>query len=376
VKIGFDAKRLFNNFTGLGNYSRFVVNALLDYAPGNEYLLYTPKRRDHPEVNAITDRREVAVITPSSLYAFFKAGSVWRTWGIAKEQTIPEIDVFHGLSNELPANLPETIKKIVTVHDLIFLRYPMFYNPIDVRIYEAKVKAACRAADRVVAISRQTADDVTSFLDIPDSKIDVIYQGCHPQFKHTKSSEEIAKVKRKYNLPDQYMLNVGTIEIRKNVILAVRALGLLPPASRMPLVIMGRETGYKKSVISAARQAGVLDLIIFLHDAAFQDFPAIYQGAQLFVYPSLFEGFGIPLVEALESGIPAITSKGSCFSEAGGPDSIYVDPGDAEEMALQMNRLLSQPEIRKQMISAGKRFVEKFSPSAIASQLMSVYASA
>jgi glycosyltransferase involved in cell wall biosynthesis len=376
VKIGFDAKRLFNNFTGLGNYSRFVVNALLDYAPGNEYLLYTPKRRDHPEVNAVTDRKEVSVITPSSLYTFFKAGSLWRTWGIAKERTALEIDVFHGLSNELPANLPQRIRKIVTVHDLIFLRYPMFYNPIDVRIYEAKVKAACRSADRVIAISRQTADDVISFLGISDSKIDVVYQGCHPQFKQAKSKEEIAKVKRQYNLPDQYMLNVGTIEIRKNVILAVQALGLLPPASRIPLVIMGRETTYKKSVITAARQAGVIDSIIFLHDAAFQDFPAIYQGAQLFVYPSLFEGFGIPLVEALESGIPAITSKGSCFREAAGPDSIYVDPSDVEEMALQMNRLLSRLEIRQQMISTGKRFIEKFSPSTIAAQLMSVYAPA
>jgi glycosyltransferase involved in cell wall biosynthesis len=121
--------------------------------------------------------------------------------------------------------------------------------------------------------------------------------------------------------------------------LAVEALGLLPPSLRIPLVIMGRETSYQKSVISAASKAGVLDSIIFLHKAAFSDFPAIYQGAQLFVYPSLFEGFGIPLVEALESGIPVITSKGSCFTEAAGPDSVYVDPGDTEEMALQMSRL-------------------------------------
>jgi len=374
VKIGFDAKRLFNNFTGLGNYSRFVVNTLLDHAPGNEYLLYTPKQRSHPEINAITDRKEVSVITPSSLYTFFKAGSLWRTWGIAKEETVSDIKVFHGLSNELPANLPPRIRKIVTIHDLIFLRFPMFYNPIDVRIYEAKVKAACRAADRIIAISRQTADDVISFLGVPDSKIDVVYQGCHPQFRLVKSAEEIAKVKRQYNLPDQYMLNVGTIEIRKNIVLAVEALGLLPPASRIPLVIMGRETSYLKDVISAARKAGVVDSIIFLLNAAFSDFPAIYQGAQLFIYPSLFEGFGIPLVEALESGIPVITSKGSCFTEAAGPDSVYIDSSDIEEMALQMNRLLSQHEIRHRMITAGKRFIEKFSPSTIAPQLMSVYA--
>jgi glycosyltransferase involved in cell wall biosynthesis len=317
----------------------------------------------------------VNVITPPSLYRFFKAGSLWRTWGIAKEPTVRGLNVFHGLSNELPLNLPKGIRKVVTVHDLIFLRFPMFYNPIDVRIYEAKVKAACQSADVVIAISQQTADDVHSFLNIRASKIEVIYQGCHPQFKQEKSLTDIMAVKRKYSLPDKYMLYVGTVERRKNVILAVQALGLLPPASRIPLVIMGRETAYKRSVVAAASQAGVTDSLIFIHNGSFPDFPSIYQGAQLFVYPSLFEGFGIPLVEALESGIPAITSKGSCFTEAAGPDSVYVDPGDIEEMALQMNRVLSDDAVRQRMIVSGKKFIEKFSPSTIATQLMSVYTS-
>lgn len=373
MKIAFDAKRLFNNFTGLGNYSRFVVNALLDHAVGNEYVLYTPKRRNHPEISTITDRKQVTVVTPPSLYKFFGAGSLWRTWGIRNEPTLSDAKVFHGLSNELPANIPQRIRKIVTVHDLIFLRFPMFYNPIDVRIYKAKVNAACHSADRVIAISQQTAEDVINFLGVPDSKIDIVYQGCHPQFKQKKSKEEIEAVKRKYNLPQQYILNVGTIEKRKNVMLAVEALALLPPASRIPSVILGRATEYTKSVIAAAREAGVLDKLIFLHDASFSDFPAIYQGAQLFVYPSLFEGFGIPLVEALESGVPAITSKGSCFTEAAGPESIYVDPGDVEEMALQMNRVLSDAALRQRMVVAGKEFVKKFSPAMIASQLMSIY---
>lgn len=373
MKIAFDAKRLFNNFTGLGNYSRFVVNSLLDHIIGNDYLLYTPKTRNHPEVNSIADHKQVTVVTPSSLYKFFGAGSLWRTWGITKEPTLSEAQVFHGLSNELPANLPERIRKIVTVHDLIFLRFPMFYNPIDVRIYKAKVNAACHSADRVIAISQQTAEDVINFLGIPASKIDVVYQGCHPQFKQMKSKKEIEAVKQKYDLPDQYILNVGTIEKRKNVMLAVEALGLLPPASRIPLVILGRATAYTNAVKVAAREADVLDSLIFLHNASFTDFPAIYQGAQLFVYPSLFEGFGIPLVEALESGIPAITSKGSCFTEAAGPSSIYVDPSDIEEMALQMSKVLSDSSLRQRMIVEGKQFVKKFSPPTIASQLMKVY---
>ena len=373
MKIGFDAKRLFNNFTGLGNYSRFVVQSLLDYAPGNSYILYTPRVRDHPEITSITSRKEVSVVTPSPVYTFFRLASLWRTWGIARESSVNSLNVFHGLSQELPSNLPHGILKVVTVHDLIYYRFPMLYNPLDVAIYKTKVKAACTSADRIIAISRQTADDIVHFLGIPEAKIKVVYQGCHPQFRDVRTATEVSDIRKKYNLPDQYILNVGTIEARKNIILAVRALGLLPPASRKSLVIMGRETDYKKEVIAAARVAGVMDSIIFLHRVPFIDFPSIYQGAKLFVYPSLFEGFGIPLVEAIASGVPVITSTGSCFTEAAGPDSIYVDPGDIEEMALQLNRVLSDDSLRQRMIAASHKFIERFLPQNITPDLISIY---
>ena len=373
MKIGFDAKRLFNNFTGLGNYSRFVVQSLLDYAPENSYILYTPRKRDHPEITSITNRKEVSVVTPSHFYTFFGLSSLWRTWGISREPSAASLNVFHGLSQELPSNLPDGILKIVTVHDLIYYRFPMLYNPLDVAIYKAKVKAACASAHTIIAISRQTADDIVNFLGIPETKIKVVYQGCHPQFRDVKTSTQVSDVRKKYTLPDQYMLNVGTIEARKNIILVVRALGLLPPASRKPLVIMGRETDYKKEVVAAAREAGVIDSLIFLHRVPFTDFPYIYQGAQLFVYPSLFEGFGIPLVEAIASGVPVITSTGSCFTEAAGPDSIYVDPSDIEEMALQLNRVLSDNALRQRMIASGHKFIERFLPQNIMPALLSIY---
>ncbi len=375
MKIGFDAKRLFHNFTGLGNYSRFVVGSLLEHTTGNRYVLYTPKARQHPEIDPITDHANVTVITPPVLYNLVKASSLWRSWGISYEPTIKSLDVFHGLNQELPANLPGSLKKIVTVHDLIFLRFPKLYNPVDVRIYEAKVKAASQSAQSIVAISRQTAEDLVDFLKIPESKIKVVYQGCHPQFMKCIPDEEVSKTKSKYNLPHQYVLNVGTMEARKNVVLIIKAMALLPPDSRFPLIIMGRETTYKKQVVAMASRLGVLNSVIFLHDVPFTDFPAIYQGAQLFVYPSLFEGFGIPLVEAIESGIPVITSTGSCFSEAAGPSSIYVNPTKEDELAHQITRVLGDGELRRKMIDESKEYVRRFSASQITNELMSVYRS-
>ena len=116
----------------------------------------------------------------------------------------------------------------MTVHDLIFIRYPELYNPLDVFIYKAKVKAACQQADKILATSIQTKSDIVDFLNIDPAKIDVVYQGCHPSFKRKFSAAEIEKIKTKYKLPESYILNVGTIEERKNVLLLVKALSRLP----------------------------------------------------------------------------------------------------------------------------------------------------
>ena len=135
--------------------------------------------------------------------------------------------------------MPETVKKIVTVHDLISIRYPKLYNPLDAFIYSAKVKSACRHADKILATSIQTKNDVVDFLKIEPSKIEVVYQGCHPTFKKNFSPSEIQNIKAKYDLPQEYILNVGTIEERKNVLLLIKAIALLPQDLRRCIVIVG-----------------------------------------------------------------------------------------------------------------------------------------
>ena len=373
MKVGFDAKRFFNNFTGLGNYSRFVIGALSENIPENEYFLYSPKVKNHAELSAILDRPNIRIVKAPSIYSNLKATSLWRTWGISKEESVKKLDVFHGLSQELPVNLPARVKKIVTVHDLIFIRYPELYNPLDVFIYKAKVRAACRQADKILATSIQTKSDIVDFLHVDHEKIDVVYQGCHPSFKRKYSAPEIEKAKTKYGLPEHYILNVGTIEERKNVLLLVRAFSMLPQELKVHVVIIGRATKYKARIMEAAQRARVSERVKFLHDVSFVDLPAIYQGAQVFVYPSKFEGFGIPIVEALESSVPVIAATGSCLREAGGPGSIYVDPNDAQALAAQIQNVLHDEVLRSKLVSEGTKYMERFQPATIAKQLAYIY---
>jgi glycosyltransferase involved in cell wall biosynthesis len=371
VNIGFDAKRLFNNFTGLGNFSRFVVNALSTYHPENHYYLYSTSVKSHPEIDQILLNDNVKIITPRGAYSFLK--SAWRTVGIGQEASAKNLDVFHGLSQELPMTLSSQVKKVVTVHDLIFMRWPKFYNPVDVKIYTTKVKSACKKADMILAISRQTADDLINFLNADPKKVRVLYQGCHPNFKRKYTPDELRSIATKYNLPKEYILNVGTIEERKNVLILVKALALLPKEIRIPLVIVGRGTDYAEKVLAFAKEAGISDWIIMLHNVAFEDLPGVYQGAKVFVYPSLFEGFGIPIVEALESEVPVISATGSCLEEAGGPGSIYINPASEEELAYHLKNVLRDDNLRNQMTVSGKRFVSKFQPEVISQELIEIY---
>lgn len=371
MKIGFDAKRLFNNFTGLGNYSRFVVDALANRFPENEYILYTPRLHNHAETR-IYQQGKFQIRKPESGLAK-QFPSVWRTYAVGNVAHRDGVTIFHGLSNELPVTKPASLKTVVTVHDLIFKRYPEYYKAIDVQIYSWKLKRACASADVVIAISKQTAEDLQEYMQVPDSKIRVVYQGCHSNFKTSVSEIEREKIRIKYNLPQKFILYVGTLEQRKNAITLVKAMAQLKES--LPLVLIGKATDYTKELHAYINANKLERRILFQHQVAFTDLPAIYQLAHIFVYPSLFEGFGIPIVEAITSGVPVITSTGSCFEEAGGPATSYVDPLNVAELAKQIEIVSSDAELRSNMISTSKEFIKKFEPPIIAADLMRVYES-
>jgi glycosyltransferase involved in cell wall biosynthesis len=371
VKLGFDAKRLFHNFTGLGNYSRFVVKALNDYYPEDEYVLYSGKFKSVADTEYFFHQKNIQLTSPSGIQAKFK--SVWRSYQLGNVAAADGVNLFHGLSNELPITKPHGLKTVVTIHDVIFKRYPEFYKPIDRLIYDFKFKKACSGADKIIAVSQQTANDVIDYLKADPKKVEVVYQGCHPVFKKQYTAEEIEKVKLKYQLPDRFILNVGTIESRKNAKLVVNALSQIKES--IQLVIVGRSTPYTAEVNQLVKEKGLSHQVKLIHHAEFLDLPLIYRAANLFVYPSLFEGFGIPIVEAIASGLPVITSTGSCFIEAGGADCWYVDPSKADNLAAVIQQVWRGGDDIKQRVENSRQYIQRFEPKVIADELMRVYKS-
>lgn len=366
MNIGFDAKRAFLNHTGLGNYSRTVIRSLVHYFPENNYSLYTTALGKHSFGNIAQDN-SVQVKLPST-----KPHSYWRSRKIIQDLTKDKIQIYHGLSNELPFGIRRTgIASVVTVHDLIFLRYPKLYPFFDRKMYKLKTKYACQNANKIIAVSQQTKEDLINYIGVKEEKINVIYQCIDDVF--LQQTKDWQTIKNKYNIPDKYILNVGTIEERKNLLLLVRALKNTDPDTA--LVVVGRATPYWNEVQQYIAQNNLQNRVLHIPNIVFSDLPAIYKNAVVFVYPSRFEGFGIPVLEAISSGVPVIAATGSCLEESGGEASIYISPDDENALSSELNKVLDYESLRNQMIQSGLKHSKKFSAERIAIQLMQLYKS-
>ena len=357
MKIGFDAKRAFHNNTGLGNYSRFVMEGLLKYFPQNEYVAYSPKLSNRKiELNAITPKKKF----------------LWRSWLIKNDLQRDGIQIYHGLSNELPfGRMPLGIKTVVTIHDLIFERYPKLYPFFDTLIYKIKFRKACKNANAIVAVSEQTKRDIIDFYGINPEKIHVIYQDCDVAFQEKLSAEHLENVKEKYQIKKKYILSVGTIIERKNQANLVAAFHKLN-LSNYELILVGGHSKYQDQIEKYIKNSEITNVKI-LNKIPFQDLPALYQSSELFVYPSFFEGFGIPIVEAIHSGVPVVAAMGSCLEEAGGEGALYANPLDISDIADKILQILANKALKKQLIEAGQKHIKQFSAERVARQLNELY---
>ncbi len=379
MNIGFDAKRAYHNHTGLGHYSRTLIRSLADYFPEHNYYLFNPKASDRFSL----DGQNLHEIRPTGfLNKLFS--SAWRSSWVKSDLKRLNIDLYHGLSHEIPVGIQQTgIKSVVTIHDLIHERYPEQYNPIDVKIYRKKFSYACEHADRVIAISEQTKKDIIEFYKTPEEKIRVCYQSCNPSFGTTVIDAEKQRVKKLYHLPEEFFLYVGSVIERKNLLNVCKAVFLLRNELDIPLVVIGDGGKYKQQVKDFIRQNGIENKIIFLSETeaaksskAFQsaaDFPAIYQSAIAMIYPSFFEGFGIPVLEALWSKVPVITSNVSCLPEAGGNGAYYVNPAMAEEMAEGMQTIYNDKSFADELRNKGWQHAQNFTQQKCAAAVMNVY---
>ncbi len=379
MNIGFDAKRAYHNGTGLGHYSRTLLQSLSAYYPEHHYFLFNPK---HPGSFSIQGDNIHEILPEGFLNK--KISSAWRSNWVKKDLQRLQIDLYHGLSHEIPLGIQKTgINAVVTIHDLIHERYPGQYSAIDVKIYNSKFRYACEHANRVIAISQQTKKDIIKFYQTPEEKITVCYQSCHPAFGKPVSDEEKKRVREQYSLPEEFFLSVGSIIERKNLLAICKALFLLRNDMSIPLVVIGEGKKYKQQVRDFIVQNGLESNVIFLSEypaattsASFTtaaDFPAIYQSAIAMIYPSFFEGFGIPVLEALWSRLPVITSNISSLPEAGGDAAYYVNPASAEEIAEAMRKIYADRQLAAAMIERGWLHAQKFTQQNAAASVMNVY---
>ena len=378
MRIGFDAKRAYHNGTGLGHYSRTLIQSLAECFPEHEYYLVNPKTPSqftfsHPSI------REVL---PTGLFNKIYSAA-WRSSWVTKDLKRLGINLYHGLSHEIPFGIEKTdIKSVVTMHDLIPERHPEQYAAWDVLIYKKKFRFACEKADHIIAISNQTKEDIINYYGIDPDKITVCYQSCNPSFAQTISDEQKEVIRKKYNLPLQFFLSVGSIIERKNLLLIIKAMQELKGILDIPLVVIGDGAKYKQQVKDLIKKSGLEKKVIFLNeeetaqDLDFKkaiDFPAIYQMAIALIYPSFFEGFGIPVLEGLWSKVPVITSNVSCLPEAGGKGAYYVNPNSSEELATAMKRVYLDHDLANTLKQLGWDHSQDFTPAKCASNVMDVY---
>ena len=369
--IGYDAKRAFCNRTGLGNYSRGVIAGVLRVARDNDTraMLYTPYA-EPSFADYFADMPHAVVRQPQGLWRCMP--NLWRTLAPAQHVYLDDVQLYHGLSHELPLFLPAEMRKVVTMHDLIVRRYPQYFSLFDRVIHRIKQRHACRVADIVVAISEQTKRDIIEFINIPESKIRVLYQSCDEIFWMPVDDEKVAAVRKSYSLPENYIISVGTVEERKNQVAAVRALAQLP--ADIALVVVGRPRGsYPRQVRSAVRECRLEHRVLFLENASFADFPALYAGAIASVYMSRFEGFGIPVLESLCCDTPVVTSNISSMPEAGGDAALYADPDDVPAIAAHLRRLAEDNAFRQECIAKGRTQRMKFAPEKVSQEMLALY---
>jgi glycosyltransferase involved in cell wall biosynthesis len=360
ISIGFDAKRLFHNHSGLGNYARDLIRGLYQMNPKLDIHLFTPKMpKDIASFNFFLDGK-FKVHTNDTIWP----DAIWRTYFMSKEINRLKLDVFHGLSQELPFGIDQSVKKIVTIHDLIYETNPKLFPFFDTMAYKLKYKSACERSDIIIAISNHTKKDIVQFYGHQE-KIKTAYQSCHQNFQREK----------KINNQQSYYLFVGTINNRKRLIDLVDAYIQLPPNFQNKVHVVGSDGGALSEVKSRIEKVGLQEHFLFLGNTTNEKLIVEYDHALCTVLPSIYEGFGIPIIESLFRKCPVITSNVSALPEALGTGGILIDPLNVDQLKEALITM-NDPVKRDEYSQKGYQYVqENFTTVKITERLMSIYLS-
>lgn len=267
-------------------------------------------------------------------------------------------------------------KMVVSCHDLVFLRFPLHRGQKLSKYYLKRHRIAVKGCAKIIAVSDSTKKDLQNFLDVPPAKIKVIYEAADERFRPFKNQKKINKVISRYFNPDfRYILSVGTLEPRKNLSKLVEAFSMLPHQVLRDyrLVLVGAEGWNNSTLGRTINNLNLKEKVLLGGFVEDEDLPYIYNGASIFVYPSLYEGFGLPPLEALACGIPVITSNLSSLPEIMGKAALLVDPGNEMEIAKTIRKLIFQPKLAKKLASKGPEQAQKFSWEKAAEETLKLF---
>ncbi len=357
LRIGMDAKRAYHNTTGLGVYSRKIIDVLTRYYPEINLFLFNPKKTSNYQFT----HQE---ILPQN-FITKKFHSFWRSFLISSSVK-NSIDIYHGLSAELPYNMPKNIKKIVTIHDLLFERYPNDYSFFDRFMHRIKTKYACKAADKIIAVSEATKQDLMDFYKIKDDKIVVI--GVSFEFENNEIPQAVA-------IQKPFVLCIASFMARKNQMTLIKAFEKIAEKVDFDMILVGNPKGnYYKKVAIAIENSNYKNRIHIISHLSASEIKWLYENALFSIYPSLYEGFGIPVLESIAHNCPLLASKIKSTEEISENIPLFFNPNSIDDLAEKMEYIYNHLNIFKTKTQNHRvEILEKYKDDKIAKLLFEAY---
>jgi glycosyltransferase involved in cell wall biosynthesis len=359
---------------GLSRYTYTLLAGLAALHGDQRYTAFVnPAEAPAVAADPLAAAKELHIVPTGTSTTHPARRVLWEQLALPSALKRMGADVFHSPVNVLPLCLP--LPSVVTVHDLAFVHYPQYFRPTR-RVYQRVfTRRSARHATRVVAVSANTKQDLIDRFHVPAERIRVIYPAIADHFRPITDPAARAAFRARLGLPERYLLFLGTLEPRKNLPTLVEAYARLRALSpdAPPLIIAGGKGWYYQTIFDRVRALNLEGSITFAGYVLPEDQPLWYSCAELFIYPSVYEGFGFPVVEALACGVPTITSDVSSLPEAGGPVAIQVAPTDPDTLAHALHDMLADPGGRTRALVEGPRWAQQFSAARMARAYADLY---
>ncbi len=352
MKIGIDASRAcVADWGGQDNYAYYLIKALEKIDLINNYTLFS-------------HAKPVRRLTKADNFTLkvMKFPRLWTQLRLALETFVMDVDVLFIPVHTIPYFHKPNLKTVVTVHDLSFELMPEYFR-FPGRLYLRQyMRYSCQHATHLIAVSEATKHSLRDIYGIEEKRISVVPEGYDQTLFKVLNEKETEKVVTKYKLKEPYILNVGTIQPRKNIVRLIEAFSIMRKTTELPhtLVIVGKPGWKNEDIYTAPARYGVTDAVRFLGHVPDNDLPSLFNRAEIFIYPSLYEGFGLPVIEAMACGTPVITSNVSSLPEAAGDAGVLVDPNNIEEMTSALINLAINPDKRQSMVGRGLKWSRNF----------------